>query len=124
MAELSKKHLFTAAELSFLHGFYQPGLSHDKYKDCSNFDISTCPLSVSQSLLGDGMSVHCVSAWFTYLVSHMMRLEVARDHFVPLHNSKPKSVVIDFDDGPPVQHDAAVEPLVIAVNESQEITFK
>ena len=87
MACISQEHIYTAGELSFLHGFFTPGMSFGKYADCVSYDISKQPLAVQQSLLGDGMSVHCVVAWFTYLVSHMIRIESVAQYLVPLRFS-------------------------------------
>lgn len=58
-----------------MHGWYAEGLSADVYKTCRNFDFADLPHSMQISYLGDGMSVNCVSNWFLYIVTHIVRKE-------------------------------------------------
>ena len=94
---ISKPHIFTAGELSFAHGFFSPGISSEVYGGCSNYDISSCTINQQQELLGDGMSVHAVAAWFTYVVANTVRLDAIKDAQVPLFRSVTMRACVDND---------------------------
>ena len=43
-----------------------------------NYDIAKLPLSAQQRLLGDGVNLTCVVAWWLYCFSHLARREVVQ----------------------------------------------
>ena len=73
-AEFKPNHLFTCDEISFMHGFPTSAqLSPARHRACLNYDLSACSLGLQQRILGDGMSIHAVSAFQLYVWAHTVR---------------------------------------------------
>jgi hypothetical protein len=67
-------HFFTPNELSFAHGWPTLEECPSRYQDVLNYDAPSLLSHAQQrSLLGLGLSLNMVQAWYLYLFSHLVR---------------------------------------------------
>jgi hypothetical protein len=68
-------HIFTFNELSFAYGW--PTIATcprmEKYRNVLNYEFSKGSHCRQTKLLGDGMSLNMVQAWYLYIFSHCVR---------------------------------------------------
>ena len=73
-----KPHIFTMDELGFAHGFPVTPMAKDEYRQCLPFSITGLSVSQQISVMGNGMHISTMAAFYAFVLSNVVRTDMVK----------------------------------------------